>query len=83
MFWYNPYQGVIRTRVPPAISDQRSLDLYNRLNRCNLSSIFPTERDSPAPADPHADTNATVDQDAESSPLNAPAPTSKPNASRG
>ena len=42
MFWYNPYQGVIRTRVPPSISDQRALILYNRLNRADLSSIFPT-----------------------------------------
>lgn len=48
MFWYNPYQGVIRTRVPPTISDQRALRLYNRLNRTDLPSIFPT---APAKSD--------------------------------
>lgn len=46
MFWYNPYQGVIRTRVPPTISDRRALNLYNRLNRTELTSIFPTEAPS-------------------------------------
>lgn len=44
MFWYNPYQGVIRTRIPPSISDQRALTLYNRLNRTDLISIFPTRQ---------------------------------------
>ena len=51
MFWYNPYQGVIRTRIPPMISDQRSVELYNRLNRCSLPSIFATERPADDPAE--------------------------------
>ncbi len=45
-FWYNPYQGIVRTRVPAMLNDDQALALYNRLNRCALSSIFQTE---PAP----------------------------------
>jgi len=45
-FWYNPYQGIVRTRVPAMLNDDRALALYNRLNHCALSSIFQTE---PAP----------------------------------
>lgn len=59
MFWYNPYQGVIRTRVPPQISDQEALDLYNRLNRCELPSIFPTPPDESHPALPAITTTPT------------------------
>lgn len=47
-FWYNPYQGVVRTRVPATLSDERALAMYNRLNQCALVSIFQVER---APAD--------------------------------
>jgi type II secretory pathway pseudopilin PulG len=83
MFWYNPYQGVVRTRVPASISDQRTLALYNRLNGCNLTSIFPTERDSPAKAD---DANSKTVDDAspmeERTPTAPPAPKSAPKSSK-
>lgn len=39
-FWYNPYQGLVRARVPVLVSDADSLALYNRLNGCGLVSIF-------------------------------------------
>lgn len=39
-FWYNPYQGVVRARVPVMVSDEESRDLYNELNECHLVSIF-------------------------------------------
>ncbi len=39
-FWYNPYQGVVRARVPVMISDEEARDLYNEINECRLSSIF-------------------------------------------
>ena len=39
-FWYNPGKGVVRARVPVMVSDDVALDLYNRLNASNLSSIF-------------------------------------------
>lgn len=51
-FWYNPYQGVVRTRVPFMISDRKALELYNRLNDSDLGSIF--ERHAIAPSAPAA-----------------------------
>jgi type II secretory pathway pseudopilin PulG len=42
-FWYNPYQGVVRTRVPATLNDEQALALYNRLNRTSLTSLFQTE----------------------------------------
>lgn len=43
-FWYNPYQGVVRARVPMAVSDKRTLELYNRVNGTSLESILPPAR---------------------------------------
>lgn len=45
-FWYNPYEGVIRARVPVMETDEGSLSLYNRLNDCSLGSIFEPEKPS-------------------------------------
>lgn len=39
-FWYNPYQGVVRARVPVLVNDDAALELYNRINGCSLLSIF-------------------------------------------
>ena len=67
MFWYNPYQGVIRTRVPPSISDNSTLQLYNRLNRTALPSIFASpeslQRDADVTA-PDEDSTASDDESA-------------------
>ncbi|MHC4416462.1 MAG: hypothetical protein ACYS0G_14410 [Planctomycetota bacterium] len=38
-FWYNPYRGSLRARVPSGISDATALELYNRINECNLTSL--------------------------------------------
>lgn len=38
-FWYNPYQGVVRARVPQALTDREMLDLYNRVNATKLESM--------------------------------------------
>src|SRR5690606_1945636 len=38
-FWYNPYQGIVRARVPMHISDGGSLSLYNAVNGTSLASI--------------------------------------------
>jgi hypothetical protein len=38
-FWYNPYLGIVRARVPMQISDDQSLALYNAVNSTSLSSI--------------------------------------------
>lgn len=39
-FWYNPYTGTVRARVPALMSDATALDLYNFINDCNLSDLF-------------------------------------------
>lgn len=39
-FWYNPHLGVIRARVPVMVSDEESLEVYNRVNGTHLASIF-------------------------------------------
>ncbi len=39
-FWYNPYQGIVRARVPVMVSDEHALDLYNSVNGTSLASIF-------------------------------------------
>jgi hypothetical protein len=47
-FWYNPYKGILRARVPYDISDERALDLYNRVNGTSVSSIYGVEALLPA-----------------------------------
>jgi len=39
-FWYNPYRGVVRARVPGGLSDASTLDLYNRVNGTSIDSLF-------------------------------------------
>jgi hypothetical protein len=39
-FWYNPYQGVVRARVPVSLSDRKSLELYNTINGTRLTEIY-------------------------------------------
>ncbi len=31
-FWYNPYRGIVRARVPRQLSDRATCDLYNLVN---------------------------------------------------
>lgn len=38
-FWYNPYSGVVRARVPAGTTDVETLALYNRVNRTELLTI--------------------------------------------
>ena len=42
-FWYNPYNGVVRARVPVMVSDQDAVNLYNRINNTALVSVFPSK----------------------------------------
>jgi hypothetical protein len=42
-FWYNPYQGILRARVPYEISDERALETYNLINGSSVDSIYGTE----------------------------------------
>lgn len=39
-FWYNPYLGIVRARVPYLRSDRETLALYNDVNDCELGSLF-------------------------------------------
>lgn len=48
-FWYNPYQGVVRARVPVMMNDDATLDVYNRVNACGLASLFWHEKPIPTP----------------------------------
>ena len=49
-FWYNPYQGIVRARVPVTISDREALDWYNTINGTNLDSIYTHDSLVGAPA---------------------------------
>ncbi len=48
-FWYNPYQGIVRARVPADISDAKALEVYNQVNDSSLRNLFsPTKQDGSA-----------------------------------
>ncbi len=57
--WYNPYQGVVRARVPVQISDARSTALYNYVNGCELGSVLSLEKPS-EPARPQQVSGETL-----------------------
>jgi len=39
-FWYNPAKGIIRARVPQTVSDEKTIELYNRVNGAVISELF-------------------------------------------
>ena len=43
-FWYNPANGTVRARVPLQLSDEDTLDLYNRVNGTDLTRLYGQER---------------------------------------
>jgi len=49
-FWYNPYQGVVRARVPVMVNDEQATQLYNRINGTMMASIFSREIPPPSMA---------------------------------
>lgn len=53
-FWYNPYQGVIRARVPVMVSDDKATEMYNKVNGVSMSSIFAREAVADRPKTPPA-----------------------------
>ena len=66
-FWYNPYQGIIRARVPMAINDEQALRLYNQVNATSLTNLYaapPVIDPEPAPVaeDDEPDNPNSVDQ---------------------
>lgn len=59
-FWYNPYQGIVRARVPVSISDAKALSLYNSINGTHLSTIYaPEALEQPAQAGSTGSTSAS------------------------
>jgi hypothetical protein len=42
-FWYNPYLGIVRARVPYEINDERAREMYNQINGTSVASIYGTE----------------------------------------
>lgn len=46
-FWYNPYLGILRARVPYDISDERARNLYNLVNGTSVDSIYGVETEMP------------------------------------
>ncbi len=73
-FWYNPYNGALRARVPVTTSDQEALEMYNRVNRTNLTSIFDL---TPRPADDEVE-GAPTDEASEGPELSSPDTASVP-----
>ncbi|HVU64080.1 MAG TPA: hypothetical protein VHC70_08890 [Phycisphaerales bacterium] len=77
-FWYNPYQGVVRARVPVQVNDEQATDLYNAVNQCTIPSIGWVEKpmDVPKPkTDKLADGDENKDHaatDLKRNPLIAP-----------
>lgn len=50
-FWYNPWRGVVRARVPHGASDGDALELYNHVNASNVSLLFdPPDRTAAEPS---------------------------------
>ena len=38
-FWYNPYLGIVRARVPADLSDAKAVELYNTINETQTCYI--------------------------------------------
>ena len=41
-FWYNPYRGLIRARIPADLNEADALALYNFINECARPALFAT-----------------------------------------
>jgi hypothetical protein len=66
-FWYNPYQGVVRARVPVAMTDDAATAMYNAINRASISSIHWAETPMDIPK-PKQDKPAIEGESAQESP---------------
>ncbi len=66
-FWYNPYQGVVRARVPISMTDDQATAMYNAVNRVSISSIQWRERamDVPKPKQNKGGENGSIKDGAE------------------
>lgn len=66
-FWYNPYQGVVRARVPISMTDDQATAMYNAVNRVSISSIQWRElaMDVPKLKQNKVDENSSIEDGAE------------------
>ncbi len=38
--WYNPAKGIVRARVMQTVSDEKAIELYNRINGSSITELF-------------------------------------------
>ncbi len=38
--WYNPAKGIVRARVPQTLSDEKTIEIYNRINGSTIVELF-------------------------------------------
>ena len=38
-FWYNPFLGIVRARVPASLADAAAIELYNLVNATEVTSL--------------------------------------------
>lgn len=72
-FWYNPNNRVFRARVLPQETEQATLDLYNQINRSNLTSLNPSPDPDRQPL-PYANQDRWSTASANSAPTGNPIP---------
>jgi hypothetical protein len=60
-FWYNPYKGVVRARVPLLASEETTVDLYNRVNGSSIRTCVQPLVPKPAAPPPDEDGQDTTD----------------------
>lgn len=84
-YWYNPANGILRSRVGPTISDAQGLHLYNQVNGTNLATLFDSDRSIADEADRSTAFERLLSRPGKSAPLvvvrrlaNTPHPAQQP-----
>jgi len=78
MFWYNPTKGIVRARVPRQTTDERTLALYNRVNRTALAKLPAADSENePAPANEHESLRQAEAEGGDERPADRPAQRSR------
>jgi hypothetical protein len=73
-FWYNPYEGIVRARVPIQMTDDAATAMYNAVNQVSISSINWHEKPIDVPK-PKQDKVEPVAEQKDAELSRAPAPT--------
>lgn len=77
-FWYNPYQGIVRARVPVMMNDSDATELYNRVNATTIASIHWTEKPQSIPNVTDEQGHLKPEADKDAPPAEAQAPKRQP-----